>query len=278
VAGSTDYTVDSRDDTALFAQYVAEAGRWRVEGSVRGDDNEQFGRHGTGSAALGYALGNGLQLLAQYGTGFRAPSFNDLYYPPDPVFGPASNPLLEPERSRSLELALRGRVAAARWRLSLFDTHIRDLIGYDVNFLPANIDAARIRGLESTATVPWHDWSLDTGFTLQDAENRSDGPNRGNRLARRPRLTGHADVTRKLGAWSLGARWSGEGDRYDDAAGTRRSGGYGVLDLRAEAPLGTDWRLQLRAANLLDKRYETIAFYNQPGRAWYATLRYTPGR
>jgi vitamin B12 transporter len=69
-----------------------------------------------------------------------------------------------------------------------------------------------------------------------------------------------------------------EGDRYDNAAGTRHVGGYGLLDLRAEAALGKDWRLQLRAANLLDKDYETVAFYNQPGRALYLTLRYAGSR
>lgn len=278
VSGSTDYTEHSRDNTALFAQYVAEQGAWRFEASLRGDDNEQFGQHVTGSSALGYAFGNGLQLLAQYGTGFRAPSFNDLYYPADPVFGASSNPLLEPERSRSFELALRGRVQAARWRVSLFDSRIRDLIGYDSSFLPANIDAARIRGAEFTATLPWRSWSLDAGATLQDAENRSQGVNHGRRLTRRPQFTGHVDVTRSFGTWSVGARWLGEGDRYDDSAETRHIGGYGVLDLRAEAPLAKSWRLQLRAANVLDRRYETIAFYNQPGRAFYATLRYSPLR
>lgn len=276
VAGSTDYTRHSRDNRALFAQYVAETGPWRIEGSLRGDDNEQFGQHATGSAALGYSFGNGLQAVAQYGTGFRAPSFNDLYYPADPFFGASSNPLLEPERSRSFELALRGRAQAGNWRVSLFDSRIRDLIGYDSNFLPANIDAARIRGVEATATVPWRQWSLDAGTTLQDAENRSRGVNHGNRLTRRPQLTGHVDVTRRFAAWSVAARWTAEGDRYDDSAESRHIGGYGLVELRAEAALGKDWRLQLRGANLLDKRYETIAFYNQPGRAYYATLRYVP--
>jgi vitamin B12 transporter len=32
--------------------------------------------------------------------------------------------------------------------------------------------------------------------------------------------------------------------------------------------------VQARAANVLDEDYETVAFYNQPGRAFYLTLRY----
>jgi vitamin B12 transporter len=75
----------------------------------------------------------------------------------------------------------------------------------------------------------------------------------------------------------VGARWIGEGHRFDDAAGSQRLAGYGTLDLRAEARVSDAWRMQLLAANLLDKRYETIAWYNQPGRAMYLTLRYAPG-
>ena len=68
----------------------------------------------------------------------------------------------------------------------------------------------------------------------------------------------------------------GEGDRQDNAANTRRLGGYGTLDLRAETRIARDWRLQVRAANLLDRRYETVAFYNQSGRTGYLTVRYAP--
>ncbi len=278
VDSTTAYTVGSRDNTGLYAQYVADLHRWRVETSLRGDDNQQFGRHATGSAAVGYSVSNALQVLAQYGTGFKAPTFNDLYYPPDPFYGAASNPDLKPERSRSLEFALRGRVDAAGWRVSLYHTRIRDLIGFDSNFLPANIDAARIRGVEASGTLSWRQWHFEAGVTVQDAENRSDGANRGRQLPRRPRVAAHADVQRSLGWMTLGARWMGEGHRFDDAAGSQRLGGFGTLDLRAEARVATDWQLQLRAANLLDRRYETIAWYNEPGRAVYLTLRYTPAR
>jgi vitamin B12 transporter len=276
VGGTTAYKVDARDNTGLYAQYVADVDRWRIEASLRGDDNEQFGRHGTGSAALGYGLSESLQVLAQFGTGFKTPTFNDLYYPDDPFFGPASNPDLKPERSRSLELALRGRVDAASWRVSLYHTRIRDLIGYDSAFLPANIDAARIRGVEASGTLPWREWHLEAGVTLQDAENRSGGANHGRQLPRRPRVAAHVDVQRSFGRVSLGARWVREGYRYDNAAGTQRLDGFGTLDLRAEARVADQWQLQLRAANVLDHHYETVAWYNQPGRAVYLTLRYAP--
>jgi vitamin B12 transporter len=269
VTGSTDFDVDARHNKALFAQYLADLGPWRTELSLRGDDNEQFGRHGTVSAALGYAVSDALQFVAQYGSAFKAPSFNELYYPG------FSNPLLEPERSRSVELAAKGRVEAARWRVSLFHTRIRDLIGFDSSFLPANVSAARIRGAEASALFPWRGWQLEAGATVLDTENQSDDADQGNALARRPKLAGHVDLERRFGGLRLGARLIAEGARFDNAANTRRMGGFGTLDLRAEYAVSPDWRLQTRVANLFDKQYETVAFYNQPGRALYMTVRYT---
>jgi vitamin B12 transporter len=268
VTGSTEYDVGARGNTALFVQYVGDDGPWRTELSLRGDDNEQFGNHGTVSAALGYAVSGALQLVAQYGSAFKAPNFNELYYPD------FSNPLLQPERSRSVELAAKGRVDAARWRVSLFQTQFRDLIGFDEDFLPANVDSARVRGLEASAMFDWRDWQLETGATLQDAESRGDDANRGNQLARRPRFAGHVDMARRFGPLQLGARVVAEGGRYDNVANTRRMDGFATLDLRAEYAVASEWRLQARVANLFDKSYETVAFYNQPGRALYVTVRY----
>ena len=49
---------------------------------------------------------------------------------------------------------------------------------------------------------------------------------------------------------------------------------FATVDLQGEYRVARDWRLQARIANLLDEQYETVAYYNQPGRAVYITLRY----
>ena len=74
--------------------------------------------------------------------------------------------------------------------------------------------------------------------------------------------------------WTLGARLASEGSRYDDSANTRKLDGFTLLGLRAEYRLASAWRVQARVENVFDTQYETVAFYNQPGRAGYLTLRY----
>ena len=44
----------------------------------------------------------------------------------------------------------------------------------------------------------------------------------------------------------------------------------------ASTPSAKGWRLQGRLENLFDADYETTAYYNQPGRGIYLTLRYEP--
>ena len=41
-----------------------------------------------------------------------------------------------------------------------------------------------------------------------------------------------------------------------------------------EYALNRDWTLQARASNVFDRDYETIAWYNQPGREYGLSVRY----
>jgi len=75
---------------------------------------------------------------------------------------------------------------------------------------------------------------------------------------------------------AFGATWNVSGKRYDDAANLHRLGGYATTDLRASYAFAPGWTLEGRLANAFDRRYETVYYFNQPGRSWYLTLRYSP--
>ena len=273
LSSSEAFAKNSRDNHGVFAQYLASLGRHEVQLAARTDDNEQFGRHNTGSVSWGYAFSPALRGFVAYGTAFKAPSFNELYFP---FFG---NPDLDPEEARSLELGLVGETRIGSWSINAYETRIDDLISYDASiFAPNNIDRTRIRGLEGTVQTRIAEWIVSATATLMDPENRSDGPTRGNVLPRRAEQSARVDVDRGFGALSVGATLRAEGRRYDDLRNDVRLHGYGTLDMRAEYALARDWRVQLRVDNVLDKDYETAAYYNQQGLAAFVTLRYQPGR
>ena len=266
------FTVHSRTNWGVFAQHQATLAKHDVQLSLRHDDNQQFGSRVTGGTGWGYPLTENIRLLANFGTAFKAPTFNDLYFP---LF---SNANLRPEDSLSYEFGTRGKADWGNWSLNVYETRIDHLIAFDVStFAPANIDQARIRGFEGILSTQIKGWQFNGNLTLLDAENRSSGPNRGNILPRRAEQSFRLDADRQFGQnYMIGAMLLVEGERYDDLANTRKLDSYVKFDLRAEYILNKHWRLQGRIENLFNERYETAAFFNQPGRNFIAMVRYQP--
>jgi len=270
IDSDTPFEVTGRDNTGTYVEYLGAFGAHRLQASLRNDTNEQFGSHATGSLGWGMHFGDGYKLTASIGTAFKAPTFNDLYYP---FFG---NPGLKPETSRSANVGVSRRGEHVGWTLDAYETRVDDLISYDSSiFLPNNIDRARIRGVEFTVDATVAGW--DVGAQLSHADPRSEsGPGDGNQLARRARNTGRIDLDRAFGAFRFGATLNASGARYDDAANSVRLGGFATTDLRFEYAFDTDWTLQARATNIFDRHYETVAWYNQPDREFGLSLRYAP--
>jgi vitamin B12 transporter len=270
VRGATPYAMTSRRDRAGFVQYQGDFGAFDVQASARHDDNDQFGGYATGNLAFGYDLSPAWRLTLGGGSAFKAPTFNELYYPC------CSNPLLEPERSRSIEAGLAWKGAASNLRLDLYETRVDDLIAFDsLTFAPANIDRARLRGAELSGDTTVAGWIANASLSVVDAKNRT-LPGMALELPRRSRGSARVDLDRAFGAFRLGLTAAGEGARYDDLANTHRLGAFATLDLRAEYAFDTTWRVQARVENLFDRRYETVEYYNQPGRGVFVTLRYAP--
>ena len=276
IESTSSYTNRSRANGGLFSQYQFGMAQHDLQVNGRHDENEQFGSNNTGALAWGYAVIEGLRIVASHGNAFKAPTFNDLYFD-DGFF--VGNPNLRPERSRTTEAGLRGTTRWGRWSMNAYQTEIRDLIITTPSFTTTeNLDEARIRGVEFVLAARVNAWDFSTQATLQRPENTTPGANEGKILPRRSQRSARLDIDRRFGSHRLGLSVFGDAKRFDNAANTTELGGYALVDLRWEYAFARDWRLQARHANLLDKRYETAAFYNQPGRAFFLTARYQLSR
>ena len=273
---SSGYVVNSRDNTGIFAQYQGHFGRHSLQAGVRNDDNEQYGNHTTGSLGYGFAFGNGFKLTASAGTGFRAPTFVDLYLPCS-EWGCSSNPDLKPEESKSLNLGIAQYAENWNWTFNAYETRIDQLIALDSFYVPYNVAEARIRGAELTGHLSLAGFDINAQASFTDPRDRTPGAaSYDNWLARRARTSGRVDVDRSFGPLRVGITATGNGYRYDDAANSVRLAGYGTVDLRLEYAFNDAWSLRARASNLFDRDYETVAWYNQPGREYQLSLRYQP--
>ncbi len=259
----------SRDNRAAFAQYALGFGAQSLALAARIDDNEQFGANATGSLAWGWRSTAGLQAYASFGSAFKAPSFNELYYPG------FSNPRLDPERGRTLEAGLKQRLPWGRWSVSAYRSQVDDLIAFDVaTFKPQNISRAVLRGLEGSVQWRHGAWRLEQTLGWLSAEDAGRSATRGRELPRRPAWAGRSAVAWSATRLELGASVQFASRRYDDLANSRRLGGYGVVDLTGAWRLSEATELQLRVANAFDRRYETATLYPALGREFFVTLRH----
>lgn len=271
INSSEKFAKTSRYNWGVFAQHQLSLAAHKLQLSIRHDDNQQFGSQVTGGASWGYSLTDHVQLTAGFGSAFKAPTFNELYFP---GFG---NPDLGPEESRTAELGVAGRFDWGNWSLNLYETWIKNMISFNAaTFSPDNIDKARIQGLEAILNTEIKGWLIQTNLTFMNPENRSKDANRGNTLPRRSNHAFRVDTSRQFGDFVVGAMFLAEANRYDDLANNQKLNDYVKVDLRAEYLINSQWRIQGRIENLFDKDYETAAFFSQPGRNFFVTLRYQP--
>jgi vitamin B12 transporter len=278
VGGTTTFTQTRRTTRSAFAGYEAQFHAHRLQADVRHDDNSQFGAHDTGSLAYGYRINPAWEAVASAGTAFKAPTFNDLYYPfTDYGYGYtySGNPNLKPERSWSREVGVRYRDQRQRWSVVVFDNRIVDLIALRGDYSTVvNVGLAHIRGQEIEYRGKLGEYALHASATFQQPEDVDTGKP----LARRSREFGTLGVERASGAWRLGAEMVATGARYDSAAATpdTRMGGYALFNFNVEYRIAADVSLRARWNNVFDRQYELVQGYNTPGSNLFVSLQYQP--
>ncbi|RMJ02738.1 Vitamin B12 transporter BtuB precursor [Marinobacter litoralis] len=276
VNSTQDYSETSRTNTAVFGQLRLNFGPVDTQLSLRSDDNEAYGTKETGGLAVGYSFDRSHRVRASYGTAFRAPTFNDLYWPLS--FNYQGNPNLKPEKSENYELGASGNYDRWFWDLAVYQMDIDDLIasgqigGVDT---PVNVNEARIRGTEVSGGYEFDGWRTSIALTYMDPEDRETG----NQLRRLTKQTARIDLDKSVGNFVFGGSVIAEGDRYDDAANKNELPGFATLDLRAGWHFAPGWSTRLTLANVLDKEYSTARKsatqnYIAAGRTGMLTVRY----
>ncbi|MGB5104765.1 MAG: TonB-dependent receptor [Steroidobacteraceae bacterium] len=266
--------LDADTDTlSLYAQDRIAVGAHRALLAIGYTDHETAGQETTWNVEYGYTLEGGTLLYALAGTGFRAPDATDRY-------GFGGNPGLDPERSRSLELGTRRRLAD-RHTLSLaaFRNDIEDLIEFvTTSYDPfegenRNVEQARIDGLEASYEYSRSPWRARIEASYQDPRNRGTG----DLLLRRARESLAASVSRTLGPVELGVDVLAVGDRKDFGFPSPVTlDGYVLTNLTARWQVTRTLSIAGRIENLFDERYELASTFNTPDRGVYVSLRYSP--
>ncbi|MCW8825043.1 MAG: TonB-dependent receptor, partial [Gammaproteobacteria bacterium] len=267
---ATTYTETSRDVIGSFTEFQTNYGRHDILVSLRNDQYNAIGSHTTGNLDWGLNLSKELRITAGYGTAFKAPTFNDLYYPNMP-WG-VGNPNLRPESSNSFEVGLQSTEKMSKWSLNAFRTQINDLIEWqcttncatpslwDDVYQPFNVSSAQIEGVEASLERRGDRRDMKVALTLLNPRDTDSG----NRLQNRASATLRIDLNRSAGKWRHGATILAQGSRFADSANSRELGGYTTVDLNSRYRLNKNWLFKGKIGNLFNKEYLTTDTTYQP--------------
>ena len=267
VDGDTSYVVSERVITSALAGFQGRFGDHRLQLNLRNDANSQFGNRTTGMAGYGYQLTPALRASASTGTGFNAPSFNQLYFPGYGV------PTLRPEQALNREAALHFDNGNDQAGIVYYRNRVTDLIvNTGPSFAPTNIGEAHLTGASLTYKGRLGNYQVRANLDLQDPKDAATG----NLLPRRAKQHLSASLTRAFGRWTVGTELSASSERYDDAANTKRLGGYGIVNTYLDYAIEPNWSVMARFNNLFNKSYELVRDYGVPGANFFVALRYQP--
>lgn len=269
VESTSMFAETERDNVGIYAQYVGDYGAQQVTAAIRNDDNQAFGNEITGGVGWGYRWPNAIRIYLRAGSAFRAPTFNELYFP---NFG---NPNLQPETATSYEAGVEGQQQWGKWAVRLFRNNIDDLIVTTLEpvtglFAPENVEQARIDGIEVEVAAVLAGWNTSLAVTLLDPENRQTGA----QLPRRAEESLSFNFTKQFNTFVVGGRVLAKGDRFDDALNTIPVDGYVVVDLLAEYLISPHLSVKALLGNLFDEDYQEVVTFNTPGRNVMFTLQY----
>ena len=249
--------------------------------SIRYDTNSSFGDATTYRIAPAYLIPEtGTKLKASYGTGFKAPTLNELYVN-YPAFFFYANPNLKPEESKGYDAGFEQALFAGRagFGATYFHNDIENFITYEAT-APAyttyvNIGNAKIDGVETFVTFkPLSDLTLRADYTYTMAMDA----HLSEELLRRPKhkasLTANWQAS---GALTLSGTLIYVGDFVD----TDRYGliprlntpGHTVVNVAGSYDLGGGLTAFARIDNLFNESYQDPTGYMRPGFGAFAGMK-----
>ncbi|MEI6877026.1 MAG: TonB-dependent receptor, partial [Spirochaetota bacterium] len=267
---STDGGMPQRFSVGVYVEPSTLLAGWTLTPAARLDWTNDFASGFSLSLGVARTLLPALTLSVNASTAYRAPSFNDLYWPADS--GAAGNPALKPESALAGDLGLRYAADKAAVSATLYARYTRDVIlwqpGSDGIWRPSNYGAALYPGIEvegslkdegplsaSLSYTLLHSYLLSGNYGITDDHRVPMVPEHAFELAfnyEKSPLKGRLSLAYK------GLRYLGTANvAYDPA--------HLVVGAHLALETGSASALELDAENLLGERYESVQGYPMPG-------------
>ncbi|KJY67526.1 TonB-dependent receptor domain-containing protein [Vibrio nigripulchritudo] len=257
---STKYDETSRTNKSAYVSGFFDNQTFQAELAVRGDDNQRYGKNSTWQVGLGYKVTDNHRVTANAGTAFKAPTFNDLYYPG------SGNPDLKPEKSTNYELALEGRQSWIDWRVAAYQNKIKDML---IGWPAKNVGEAEIKGVELSGLFETGAFSHEVSLDFMDPKDKINDV----QLSRRAKQSAKWNATYVADEWQADISYLYQGKRVDND-GKTELGAYSLVDVAASYFVTEQLTVRGRIANLFDQNYVLAKGYNTQERSYFVNLDY----
>ncbi len=197
-------------------------------------------------------------------TGYRLPTYNDLYWPETPFA--VGNPDLKDENLIEYEIGFKKKLRHFSASASRFWRYYRDLIkwspGVDGKWRPMNLRDVSIYGIDGDLKINFKSFNfIASGEFIDNVESDVN-------------LVYYPDLS-----WSLtgGFKWvslniNHIGARYERLTGPKKLPPVTLVNLYLAIPFKS-YSFLLEVSNLTDKYYLLLRGYPAPGREWHIKLR-----
>ncbi len=290
---STKFEVDDRNiqcfytlaEINLLAKIFGIPTQWTTIPAVRWDNYSDVDAQFSPKLGLLISCGetNSLALRGNFGKSFRAPTFDDLYWP-DEGWG-KGNPNVKPETSTNFDAGLTfGRKANAVFQgeVTYFNNNVTDLISWGADqsgiWMPLNVGRANIKGIEAGIKyrLPQNIAYLEVFHTwLKAIDETPDGASNGKRLTYRPNSKLDISIGSNFKGLALNLNYRLVSKRYTLADNTQSLPEYNLLDgnIGYSLPIGGfAFDARLLVSNMLDKSLYLVDGYPSPGREFRLSL------
>ncbi len=266
---TTEYKNEKRSTKSVHINTNYNKDNLLAEFAIRYDDVENVASDTTFNLGVGYRFSEQHQLSLNIAEGFKAPSFNDLYYP----WG--GNEDLKFETSENIEIVYKTFFDQNQLVMTIYDSEVDNLIQWipdnDDVWSPQNIGQAEISGVDASFTV----YQGDLTHKLMLSHTNTKDAVTGVQLMLRAKKHFGYEITYSGDSVSVFSQIQYVGKRPDTDFLTYMPtmlDGYVQTNIGINYSFKENWQLNLKINDAFDKAATLVSGYNAAGRELYLTL------
>jgi vitamin B12 transporter len=242
-----------------------------IDGSFRSNHHDLFGLSTTYRVAASYIISDsGFRLHSSYGTGYRAPTLDEL-------FGSYGSINVKEENSRSRDIGMEYSSLKKNFvtDLTFFSTQIDNLIGSGPapGYKYKNIGSAQNNGIEVFMKyIPNNNITINSHYNFLTTNNN------GRSLSRRKKHSGKTSINwvpEDLNMFSINSIAEYHSNARDGAFAGGHIAGYALFHSNINYTVDVNTKVQFKIENVLDQNYSEADTAGTYGRTLSLSLKLT---